>query len=124
VTYNVASDDVCLLYPSNGAVKLGADFPIKMYLCDAMGNDVSSSTLIVHATQLDFMSGSASGDMIAETGNSNPDMDFRFDSTLGPSGGYIFNFKTTNLQPNSAYNLLFTVSGQSSPNYLAPLATK
>ena len=28
------------------------------------------------------------------SGNANPDMDFRFDSTLGTAGGYIFNLST------------------------------
>lgn len=123
-TYSVVSN-VCLLYPLNGAVKLGADFPVKFYLCDLNGNDVSSSSVVVNATQLVFVSGSNTGDTtITDTGNSNPDNNFRFDSTLGPSGGYIFNFKTTNLAPHSAYSLQFTVNGASSPAYAVPLATK
>ena len=43
-------------------------------------------------------------------GNSNPDNNFRFDSTLGTSGGYIFNLSTAGLAAGT-YALTFTVSG-------------
>lgn len=89
---------ICPLIPQNPpfAVKSGATFPLKMYLCDANANDVSSSAIVVHATAVALLSG-ASG-TLDDAGNSNPDYDFRYDSTLGPSGGYIFNLKTTGLQ--------------------------
>jgi len=45
--------------------------------------------------------------MIDDAGNANPDSDFRFDPTLGTSGGYIFNLKTTGLTTGT-YNLYFT----------------
>jgi len=89
---------ICPLIPQNPpfAVKSGATFPIKLYLCDASANDVSSSAVVVHATAIALLSG-ASG-TLDDAGNSNPDFDFRYDNTLGPSGGYIFNLKTTGLQ--------------------------
>jgi hypothetical protein len=34
---------------------------------------------------------------VVAAGNANPGMTFRFDSTLGPSGGYIFNLQTNGL---------------------------
>src|SRR5258708_1638388 len=43
-------------------------------------------------------------------GSSNPDSNFRFDSTLGTSGGYIFNLDTSGLAAGT-YALSFTVSG-------------
>jgi hypothetical protein len=41
---------VCLLYDPTKAVPSGATGPIKLQLCDSSGNDVSSSTIILHAT--------------------------------------------------------------------------
>ena len=40
------------------------------------------------------------------------DNNFRFDPTLGSTGGYIFNLKTTGLTTGT-YNLNFTVTGDS-----------
>jgi hypothetical protein len=47
---------------------------------------------------------------LQDAGNANPDNDFRFDPTLGGTGGYIFNLKTTGLSTGT-YNVSFTVSG-------------
>jgi hypothetical protein len=47
---------------------------------------------------------------VESPGNANPDSDFRFDPTLGPTGGYIFNLKTTGLTTGS-YMLDFTITG-------------
>jgi len=58
------------------------------------GNDLSSFTITVHAISVTQISTSASG-AVENAGNSNPDSDFRFDATLGSTGGYIFNLKTT-----------------------------
>jgi hypothetical protein len=44
---------------------------------------------------------------VEDTGNANPDNDFRFDATLGSSGGYIFNLSTRGLA--GTYTLNFTV---------------
>ncbi len=90
--------NVCPLIQQNPpfAVTSGATFPIKMYLCDASGNDVSSSSIIVHTTGIAPLT--AGTGTLDDAGNANPDNDFRFDRTLGPSGGYIFNLKTTGLQ--------------------------
>ena len=88
---------ICPLIPQNppSAIKSGATYPIKFYLCDTNGNDVSSSAIVVHASQIVLTS------MVTGTpddaGNSNPDFDFRYDSTLGPSGGYIYNLQTKGL---------------------------
>jgi YVTN family beta-propeller protein len=102
---------VCLLYDPTKAVHSGATLPIKLQLCDANGNDLSSSSVILHATGITQTSTSISG-TVENSGNSNPDNDFRFDSTLGSTGGYIFNLKTTGLTTGT-YNLNFTVSGDS-----------
>jgi hypothetical protein len=57
------------------------------------------------------ISTSASG-AVENAGNSNPDNDFRFDATLGSTGGYIFNLKTTGLSTGT-YKVNFTVAGDS-----------
>jgi hypothetical protein len=42
-------------------------------------------------------------------GNSQADNNFRYDSTLGPSGGYIFNFDTNG--KHGTYQMFFTATG-------------
>lgn len=100
----------CLLYDPNRAVKGGATYPIKLYLCDANRVDVSSPGVIVNATGVNLISG-ASG-ALEDAGNANPDNNFRYDATLGPSGGYIFNLKTSSL-PGGTYIVRFTAGGTS-----------
>lgn len=96
---------VCVLYDQTRSVNSGATFPIKLYLCDASGNDVSSSGTVVHANGITNVSGSAGP--VQSPGSANPDNNFRFDSTQGPSGGYIFNLGTTGLATGT-YSLQFT----------------
>jgi hypothetical protein len=99
----------CLLYDPTRAVKSGAVIPIKMYLCDAATGliDLSNSGIVVNATRLVQVSTQVT-DTITDAGSSNPDNDFRFDSTLGSSGGYIFNLKTTGLSKGQ-YLLFYRV---------------
>lgn len=47
-------------------------------------------------------------DTLEDSGNANPDNNFRYDSTLGPSGGYIYNLSTKGLNMGT-YTLSFTV---------------
>jgi len=102
--------EVCALYDQTRSVKSGAVFPIKLYLCDTGGSDVSSSGIVLQATQITGVS-SYSGP--AESpGNANPDNDFRFDSTIGPTGGYIFNLGTSGLA-SGTYSLHFMATGDS-----------
>jgi hypothetical protein len=102
---------VCLHYDPTKAVHSGTTIPIKLQLCDGSGNDLSSSTITVHAVSINLVSAAISG-AVGDSGNSNPDNDFRFDPTLGSTGGYIFNLKTTGL-PTGTYGLNFTVTGDS-----------
>ncbi len=108
---------VCLLYDPTRAVKSGATYPLKLYLCDVNGNDVSSSGIIVHATSI-FMASGFSGPP-EDAGNANPDSDFRFDSTLGPSGGYIFNLQTKGLGTGT-YGFTFTASNDPTTHTVLP----
>ena len=91
--------NLCLLYDPLKSHKAGSTAPLKLYLCDANGVDVSSSGIIVNATSLVRKDNSASG-ILEDSGYANsPDNNFRYDSTLGPSGGYIFNLSTKSPSP-------------------------
>jgi hypothetical protein len=107
---------VCLLYDPTRAVQSGSTIPLKIQLCDANSADVSSSAVVVHAVSLVQTSTNASA-VLQASGSANPDNDFRFDPTLGPSGGYIFNLSTKGLATGS-YQLTFTGSGDPLPHFL------
>src|SRR5207302_2888371 len=70
------------LYDQTKAITGGATVPIKLYLLNVSGKDVSSSSVVLHATQLTSVSGFADG--MASQGSTNPGDNFRFDVTLGP----------------------------------------
>jgi hypothetical protein len=106
----VLAKNVCLLYDPNRSVKKGAAFPIKLEVCDVAGHNLSSPSIVVHAVSVTMVSTNAPG-ALEDSGNANPDFDFRFDSTLGVGGGYIFNLKTTS---SGTWNLNFTISGDPS----------
>ncbi|MEK7408136.1 MAG: PxKF domain-containing protein [Acidobacteriota bacterium] len=112
---------VCLLYDPTKAAKSGSAVPIKLQLCDSSGNNLSSPSITVHAVSITQTSTSSSGP-VEDSGNANPDNDFRFDSTLGTTGGYIFNLSTKGL-PTGTYNLNFTVAGDSAV-YAVPFQVK
>jgi hypothetical protein len=108
---------ICALYDQTKAVHSGATIPIKLFLCSSTGADLSSSSIIVHATGV-VQTTLGTNDIVIDAGNSNPDNDFRFDGGQGPSGGYIFNLKTTGLASGN-YVIQFTVSGDPTLHSLA-----
>jgi hypothetical protein len=110
---------VCLLYDPAKPVPGGATDPIKLMLCDAAGMDTSTPDLTLQATSVTWPGASAPP---SSRGNANPNNQFRFDPTLGTSGGYQFNLSTAGLPPGS-YNLNFTVGGNPT-NYTAPFRVK
>jgi hypothetical protein len=112
---------LCALYDSAKAVNSGATLPVKLQLCDASGNDLSSSSITVHAIRITKTSNATSAD-VQDSGNANPDNDFRFDATLGSTGGYIFNLSTKGLTTGT-YNLNFNVTGDSAA-YATPFRVK
>ncbi|MBI4909190.1 MAG: hypothetical protein HY820_36560 [Acidobacteria bacterium] len=73
------------------------------------GNNLSASNIVAHAMSITQVSNSIDGP-VQDSGNANPDNDFRFDSSLGGTGGYIFNLKTTGLTIGT-YRLNFVVTG-------------
>jgi hypothetical protein len=109
ISYSVAYN-VCLLYDPTRAAKSGSTFPIKIQLCNAAGANRSSSTIVVTAMDVTKISDATTSDVI-DAGNANPDSNFRYDPTLGGTGGYIFNLKTTGLGTGT-YALTFSVPGE------------
>ncbi|HKS68119.1 MAG TPA: hypothetical protein VJR26_12840, partial [Candidatus Acidoferrales bacterium] len=107
----------CLLYDPTRSVKSGATYPLKLYLCDANNNDVSSPAIVVHAASIYMVSGFSGAP--EDSGNANPDSDFRFDPTLGPSGGYIFNLQTKGLS-GGTYGYTFTATGDGQTHPILP----
>ena len=97
------------LYDPTKAVRSVATIPIKLQLCDGSGNNLSTSSITLHAVSTTKISNSTSGQVL-DAGNANPDNDFRLDVSLGNTGGYIFNLKTTGLDTGT-YTLNFTVTG-------------
>ncbi|HTM47361.1 MAG TPA: hypothetical protein VL285_01690, partial [Bryobacteraceae bacterium] len=82
---------------------------------------LSSASITLHAIGISLTSTSISG-AVEDAGNANPDNDFRYDSTIGGTGGYIFNLKTSGLSTGS-YNLNFQASTGAS-TYSAPFQVK
>ncbi len=103
VTYDVGFN-ICVLYDPTKAVQSGATIPIKLEICDAAGNDMSSAGITLTAIGVTQLSTSISGPVMA-SGNANPDNNFRF---AGP--GYIYNLSTKGLSTGT-YALSFTISG-------------
>lgn len=108
VGYNVGYN-VCVMYDTSKAAKAGSTLPVKLELCDGSGNNLSSAGTVVHAINLVMVSASSSF-LVQDSGNANPDNDFRYDS-----GMYIFNLSTKGLNSGS-YLLMFSVSGDPTPH--------
>jgi len=103
VSYNI-----CLLYNPARPAESGSTVPVRVMLCDLGGKDLSAPGIGVSAIQIQQSGGAVTG--VRAPGNSNPANTFRFDASLGTSGGYTFNLKTDGLLSGS-YQLQFTVSG-------------
>jgi hypothetical protein len=112
------SYQICPLYDSNIAKKSGSAYPIKIQLCDSAGNNLSSPSIVVHAVGV-IKTGSNTPLEFDDTGNANPDFDFRFDSTLD---GYTFNLSTKGYSTGT-YNLNFT-AGVDPATHAAGFAVK
>lgn len=93
----VPSYSVSVVSDLTKPVKAGATLPIKIQATDAFGDNVSASSITVHATGLD---GSAT---VPAPGNSQAGQNFSFDPTTGQ---YQYDVNTTGLS-----------SGQHTPTY-------
>jgi hypothetical protein len=116
VSYSVKYG-LCPLYDAGRSIQSGSTIPLKLQLCDANNSDVSSSAVVLHATSLVRIATNAS-EVIQSSGDANPDNDFRFDSSLGPTGGYIFSLSTKGLTTGS-YLLSFSAGGDPVAHTLA-----
>ena len=99
---------ICAQYDQTRSVQGGATFPIKVQVCDANGNNLSSPSTVLHATAILAASGVAGP--VQDSGSANPDNDFRSVGGNGQNAGYIFNLKTDGLATGT-YALQFTVTG-------------
>ena len=99
---------ICAQYDQTRSVQGGATFPIKVQVCDANGNNLSSPSTVLHATAIIAASGAAGP--VQDSGDANPDNDFRNVGGAGQNSGYIFNLSTSGLATGT-YALQFTVTG-------------
>lgn len=103
--------NICPLYDQTKAAKSGSTIPIKIQLCNASGVNLSAPNLVVTATSVTLVSTSTS-EILQDSGNANPDYNFRYGSTLGGTGGYIFNLSTKGFTTGT-YKLNFVVESDS-----------
>ncbi|HEX8500818.1 MAG TPA: pectinesterase family protein, partial [Pyrinomonadaceae bacterium] len=95
------------LYEAGQVHKAGGTIPVKLQLVDVAGANLSAAAVTVRALGVSLITSETYGP-VADSGNANPDGGFRFDPTLGESGGYIFNLQTKGYAPGT-YKLHFTV---------------
>ena len=116
VTYSVGYG-VCLQYDPTKPQPVTGTVPVKVQLCDAAGNNLSSSGLKLTARHYDDSSALPSPNW---QGGSNPGYDFRFSS-----GSYIYNLDPQNPTLTLGSHILwFTVKGTTAPEYAAPFTLK
>jgi hypothetical protein len=97
-----------VMFDQTKAVKSGSTIPIKLRLVDANGVNVSSAATALMATSISLV-GATSTTGADDSGNANPDSNFRYDAGLA---GYIFNLSTKGLTIG-VYRLNFVVAGES-----------
>jgi hypothetical protein len=94
------------LYDQTKAAKSGSTIPIKLQVLSPPQTNASSAGLQVIATSVSRLSTNVST-AVADSGDANPDSNFRYDATLG---GYIFNLSTRGLSAGT-YAVIFTIDG-------------
>jgi hypothetical protein len=116
---------VCVLYDQAKSHKQGSTIPVKLFLCNASGQNVSSSSTVVMATGIVKADASASG-ATEDSGNANPDFNFRWDSSLQANGGgYIYNLSTKPaIYSTGTWKMTFTVDGVASAAYVVQFDIK
>ena len=102
--------NVCALYDQTKAHKIGSTIPVKLQLCDANGVNQSAAGIVVNATGLTKMDSTATAAVDDSGAANSPDNNFRYDATLGGTGGYIFNLSTKGLTLGT-WKLGFTAGG-------------
>jgi N-acetylneuraminic acid mutarotase len=108
VSYTVSYDSMAL-FDQTKAIRSGSVIPIKVQLTDTLGQNVSSAGVMLRAVGL-FQVATSASEVVDDAGSANADLNFRFDSTIGNTGGYTFNLKTTGLTTGT-YRLEFVADG-------------
>jgi hypothetical protein len=90
ITYTVVFKAEAM-FDQTKAHKSGSNVPIKVRLVDANGTNVSSMGIVLHAMSV-IQTSSQAATTLDDSGNSNPDFDFRYDAAIE---GYTFNLKTS-----------------------------
>jgi len=106
VSYSVGYN-ICALYDQSKAHKSGSTVPIKLQVCNYSAANASSPAITVAATSIVRLADNAPG-VLEDSGNANPDNQFRFVPEGG--GSYIFNLSTKSLAQGT-YALTFIVAG-------------
>lgn len=111
------------LFDQTKAYKGGNTIPIKLQALNASNNNVSSSSTALFARDLRRLSSNTTAPVV-DSGNANPDYTFRYDPTLGGTGGgYIFNLSTKGLA-SGQYVLSFYVGSDRSFFYTVKFEVK
>ena len=105
---------LCVLYDQTKSHKAGSTVPLKLQLCDVNGNNYSSADIIVSTESRSKLDNTASAST-EDSGYANPDYNFRYDATLGGTGGYIYNLSTKGLTTGT-WKVTFKVDGVSIPS--------
>jgi hypothetical protein len=87
---------------------------IKLKVCDFNGVNLSSASIVLTAVSVTPLQPIVS--------NANPDFKFRFDTTVAPGGGYVFNLIVKDY-PAGSYTLDFTATGDPITHH-APIVVK
>ena len=98
--------NLCLLYDPAKVHNAGSTVPVRVQLCTAAGDNLSSASVTLNATAVVMLSTTAEG-VIEDAGQANADSNFRYDAALGGTGGYIFNLQTKGLS-RGTYEVRFT----------------
>jgi probable HAF family extracellular repeat protein len=95
------------LFDQTKAHRSRSTIPIKLQVQDANGRNLSSPGLTVTALGVTKASDNATGELV-DAGEHDADDNFRFDPTLGVTGGYIYNLRTGGLTTGT-YLLVFRI---------------
>jgi len=89
------------LFDQSKAYKRGSTIPIKLQVLNASNSNISSAGTSLVTRDLRMMSGNTTAPVL-DSGNANPGYTFRYDPTLGGTGGgYIFNLARRDLHQDS-----------------------
>lgn len=94
-----SSNRIKSLVNKTQAYKSGSTIPVKAQLLNKDGANLSSGNLMLTVRALRLI-GASTAAQVNDSGNANPDFNFRYDPTLGGTGGgYIYNLSSKELAP-------------------------